>query len=51
MAVCPFNWCVDCGLNDRQCNKCGWNPDVAERRNDKLRKELRYEGKGAMAEK
>lgn len=31
---CPHNREVTC--EKRQCDSCGWNPDVAQRRMDKL---------------
>jgi hypothetical protein len=30
MWVCPYNKSVECSF--RKCDKCGWNPEVAERR-------------------
>lgn len=29
---CKFNGGVECYPNERRCNKCGWNPEVAQRR-------------------
>lgn len=47
---CPFNKWVECGPYDengrrveRNCNACGWNPEVAEARLEKVRKALQEE--------
>lgn len=29
---CKFNGAVECFPHERHCNKCGWCPEVAERR-------------------
>ena len=29
----------------KECHKCGWNPEVAEARLEKIREELRRKGK------
>lgn len=29
---CKFNGGVDCPIKDRKCDKCGWNPEIAEKR-------------------
>ena len=41
--VCSYNEGVSCVKKDRtpyQCEKCGWNPKVANRRKRKTRKEF-----------
>ena len=35
---CKFNGGVDCSIKDRKCDKCGWNPEVYERRKELNRK-------------
>lgn len=36
----PFNTMLDCPPGEaHNCKKCGWNPKVAEKRLEKLRKE------------
>lgn len=40
--TCQFNKFVLCGLdnlNPQHCEKCGWNPKVAEMRLEKIKKE------------
>lgn len=32
MENCCFNKSIDCTENERKCNCCGWNPDVAKER-------------------
>lgn len=32
-SVCPYNEGVACWPNQRKCPQCGWNPEVAEKRN------------------
>lgn len=34
---CFYNLWIDC-TGKCQCDKCGWNPDVAKRRIEELRK-------------
>ena len=36
--ICPHNWEVRC--QTPTCGKCGWNPEVAERRLRHLKEEL-----------
>lgn len=31
--LCPYNEGVACWPNQRKCPQCGWNPEVAEKRN------------------
>ena len=33
--VCPYNGMIDCYV--KTCKSCGWNPEVAEKRLEKLR--------------
>ena len=33
---CKFNGGVNCGIEE--CEKCGWNPEVEQRRKEALRK-------------
>ena len=42
---CPFvkNNSVGCALDDRKCDKCGWNPAVDEVRRQKTREKLMKE--------
>lgn len=37
-ALCRFNKGVVC--EKCSCESCGWNPEVAEKRNDKIRAEM-----------
>ena len=37
--ICPHNAWVMCSA--KYCYRCGWNPPVAERRLEKIRKEMR----------
>ena len=43
--MCPFNDGLSCMPQDMRCNKCGWNPKVAEKRLKKLRNEEDQEDK------
>lgn len=36
---CKFNEGVDCGTINRHCEKCGWDPKVAQDRLEKFCKE------------
>ena len=36
--VCPHNDACECTEAQRQCWKCGWNPEVAKRRMAKMLK-------------
>ena len=38
---CPFNQAVDCDKDNRNCDKCGWNPDVDKERKEKTRERLK----------
>lgn len=40
---CKFNRGVGCLVQD--CEKCGWNPEVAKIRLEKIKKELQEDGK------
>lgn len=33
---CKFNAMIDCANGMRSCGKCGWNPEVREKRIEKL---------------
>lgn len=33
---CPHNDAVGCFPSQRNCNRCGWNPDVAKERLEKF---------------
>ena len=35
--ICPYN--SACGCWKPECHKCGWNPEVSERRIAKLKEE------------
>ncbi len=41
MWVCPYTQNVTCF--SRRCTKCGWNPEVAERRLEAIRKKMEAE--------
>lgn len=34
--TCPHNEGVPCSIIGRHCEKCGWNPEVAEARLEKF---------------
>lgn len=35
---CPFNESITaCKKNEKKCHKCGWNPEVAKARIEKLK--------------
>lgn len=36
--LCRFTMEVECSKHN-ECGKCGWNPDNAQRRKEKIRKE------------
>lgn len=40
---CQYNDGVVCWLTEKKCDRCGWCPDVEQRRNDNIRAKL---GKG-----
>ena len=40
---CPYQETVACDLSERRCNKCGWNPEVAEQRLKRMFRERRCE--------
>lgn len=35
---CPHRGLVDCPVQERKCAKCGWNPEVTERRIKQIRR-------------
>lgn len=37
--ICPYN--RECRCTVLECEKCGWNPEVAERRLEKLREQFK----------
>ena len=39
IGVCRFNKEVNC--TEKRCAKCGWNPDVAKKRSEKIREEMK----------
>ncbi len=34
-APCPYNRAIDC-IEQSKCKKCGWNPDVENKRKERL---------------
>ena len=34
--ICPFNYAVDC--DSTKCDSCGWNPKVAKRRSENIKR-------------
>lgn len=41
--TCQFNRMVDCGYGGGQCGRCGWNPEVYEKRLLKRMEKMRKE--------
>ena len=38
---CTYNKMIDC-LSHTGCVNCGWNPEVAKKRVDRVKRELRF---------